>query len=285
MTIYGVTAASSQLGLLVLDELLGTVAAGQIVATTRDPAKLGAYAAKGVKVRKADYGDPASLDEALTGVDRLLLISGNEIGQRERQHGNVIAAAKQAGVSYLAYTSVLKGEASRLPVAPEHVATERLLARSGLNHDLLRHGWYSENYTASLAHQIASGEVVDACGSGRISAATRADFAAGDVGALLHSGGGNVYEFAGDESFTMDDFALALSEISGKPVTYRNLSQSDYAALLEGTGMPAPFAAMLAEVSALTAEGELEDDSRDLSRVAQRATTPIRDTIRAALGG
>lgn len=285
MTTYGVTAASSQLGVLVLDELLTKVAPGDIVATTRDPAKLASYAAKGVAVRLADYDDPASLATALAGVDRLLFISGNEVGRRETQHGNVIDVAKQAGVSYVAYTSVLNGEASRLPVAPEHVATERLLAESGLDYDLLRHGWYSENYTAALAHQVESGEVVDATGDGRISAATRADFAAGDVAALLRGSGGTVYELAGDEAFTMADFARILSEVSGKPVSFRNLSPADYARVLEQSGVPGPFATMLADSSAGAAAGELENHSGDLSRLAGRPTTPIRETIRQALGG
>src|SRR4029079_17891679 len=145
MTKYAVTGATGKLGRLVLDELLQKTDAANIVALARDPTTLQAYDQLGVDVRKADYDDPASVEAALQGVDRVLLISGNAVGQRERQHGAVIEAAKKAGVSYLAYTSVLNAQNSKLLMAPEHKITENLLAQSGLNYDLLRMPWYSEN--------------------------------------------------------------------------------------------------------------------------------------------
>jgi NAD(P)H dehydrogenase (quinone) len=187
MTTYAVTGATGKLGRLVLDELLTRADASDIVALARDPSALADYAAKGVQVRQADYDDPASLDAALGGVDRVLMISGNAVGQRERQHGAVIEAAKKAGVSYLAYTSVLNAQASKLLLAAEHVLTENLLQKSGLNYDVLRMPWYSENYTGSLAPSIEHGAIYGATGDGRLSTATRADLAGGAVGALLNS--------------------------------------------------------------------------------------------------
>lgn len=284
MTTYAVTGASGQLGTLVLDELLQKVEAKDIVAIVRDPSKIADHAAKGVEVRQADYDDPRTLKGALDGIDRLLLISGSVIGQRERQHGNVIDAAKEAGVSYLAYTSLLNADKSRLALAPEHVATEKLLAASGLNYDLLRNGWYSENYCGALGPSIEQGVVLGASGEGRLSTASRADFAAGAAAALVNGKGGDTYELAGDESFTMSEFAAELSRRSGKPVEYRNISEADYAKALEGAGLPPPVAAMLAETSALSGEGELESSSRDLSRLSGRPTTPIGETIAKALG-
>jgi len=285
MTTYAVTGATGKLGRLVLDELLQKADAGDIVALARDPAALDEYAAKGVQVRRADYDDPESLKQALQGVDRVLLISGNAVGQRERQHGAVIEAAKAAGVSYLAYTSILKGDRSRLALAPEHVATERLLKDSGLNYDVLRNGWYSENYTGGLAPSLESGKIFGAVGEGRLSTATRADLAAGAAAALLNGKGGETYELAGDESFTMSEFAQEVSRQSGRQVEYVNQSEGDYAKTLEGAGLPPPVATMLAGTSALSGEGELYDDSRSLSRLSGRPTTPIRDTIAAALKG
>ncbi|HWK41279.1 MAG TPA: SDR family oxidoreductase [Croceibacterium sp.] len=283
MTTYAVTGASGQLGKLVLEDLLRQVPASDIVALARDPAKLADYAAKGVQVRAADYDDPASLKAALTGVDRLLLISGNAVGQRERQHGNVIDAAKDAGVSYLAYTSILKGDKSRLQLAPEHVATEKLLASSGLNYDVLRNGWYSENYVGGLAHSVAAGKIFAAVGEGKLSTATRADFAAGAAAALVKGKGGDVYEFAGDDAWTMQDFAAEVSRQAGKPVEYVNQSEADYAKTLEGAGLPPPVAAMLSNTSVLSGEGELYDSSKTLSTLSGRPTTPISETIAAAL--
>jgi NAD(P)H dehydrogenase (quinone) len=281
---YAVTGASGQLGRLVLDEMLQKVPAGDVVAIVRDPSKLADFAAKGIDVRQADYDDPASLDAALAGVDRLLLISGNAVGQRERQHGNVINAAKKAGVSYLAYTSILHADSSKLALAPEHVATEKLLAASGLNYDLLRHGWYMENYTGNLAPSIASGAILGASGEGRVSPATRRDLAAGDAAALVGGKGGDVYECAGDESFTMAELAAEVSAASGKPVAFQNMEEADYAKVLEGVGLPPPVAAMLASTSKLTTQGELEDHSNDLSRLSGRPTTRVADAVRASLG-
>ena len=283
MTTYGVTGATGQLGRLVLDELLGKVAASDIVALARDPAALTDYAAKGVVVRQADYDQPDTLVAALEGVNRLLLISGNAVGQRERQHGAVIDAAKANGVSYLAYTSVLNAQASKLALAPEHKATENLLAASGLNYDALRCCWYSDNYMAGVAQSVESGAVYGASGDGRFSTASRADLAAGIAAALVSGKGGDIYELAGDSSWTMSEFAAEISRQSGKPVEYVNQSEAEYAATLESAGLPPPVAAMLASTSALAGEGQLECNSGDLSRLSGRPTTPIADSIAKAL--
>ena len=284
MTTYAVTGATGKLGRLVLDEMLQKVAPGQIVALARDPAALADYAMKGVEVRQADYDDPASLDAALQGVDRVLLISGNAVGQRGRQHGHAIAAAKKAGASYLAYTSILNARESKLALAPEHKETEELLEKSGLNHDVLRMPWYSDNYVGGLAPAIEAGAVYGASGQGRFSTASRADLAAGAAAALVDGKGGDIYELAGDTSWTMDDFAAEVSKHSGKPVKYVNQSEADYAKTLEGAGLPPPVAALLASTSYLAGEGQLYNDQRQLSQLSGRPTTPIGETIKAALG-
>src|SRR5262245_22628443 len=239
MTTYAVTGATGKLGRLVLDELLAKTDAANVVALARDPSALADYASKGVQVRQADYDDPASVEAALQGVERVLLISGNAVGQRERQHGAVIDAAKKAGVSYLAYTSVLNAQASKLLLAAEHVLTENLLQNSGLNYDVLRMPWYSENYTGALAPAIAHGAIYGATGEGRLSTATRADLAGGAVGAMLTSPGGKTYEFAGDQSWSMGEFAAEVGRQAGQPVSYVNQSEADYAKTLEGAGLPA----------------------------------------------
>ena len=285
MTTYAVTGATGKLGRLVLDELLTKVDAKDVVALARDPTALQAYDQLGVQVRQADYDDPASLDAALAGVDRLLLISGNAVGQRERQHGAVLEAAKAAGVSYLAYTSVLNAQASKLMLAPEHVATEKLLEKSGLNYDVLRMPWYSENYTGALGPAIEHGAIYGATGDGKLSTASRADLAAAAVGALIRSPGGKTYELAGNHPWSMQEFADEVSRQSGKPVKYVNQSESDYKATLEGAGLPPPVATLLASTSYLAGHGELFSDSTDLRDLAGRPSTPIKDTIAAALNG
>lgn len=283
MTTYAVTGATGKLGRLVLDELLSQVAPGDVVALARDPGALADYDARGVQVRRADYDDPATLDAALQGVDRLLLISGNAVGQRERQHGAVIDAAKRAGVGYLAYTSVLNAQASKLPIVPEHVATEKLLAASGLNVDVLRMPWYSENYVGALAPSIEHGAIYGATGEGKLSTASRTDLAAAAVGALLNSSGGKTYELAGNHPWTMGEFAEEVTRQAGKPVRYVNQSEPDYAKTLEGVGLPPPVAAMLASTSYLAGHGELYSESQDLHQLTGRPSTPIAETIRQAL--
>jgi len=280
---YAVTGASGKLGHLVLDELLLKANPHDIVALARDPSALTDYAQKGIEVRKADYDDPASLAAALNGVDRVLLISGNAVGQRERQHGAVIEAAKKAGVSYLAYTSVLNAQASKLMLAPEHIATEKLLEGSGLNHDVLRMPWYSENYTGALQQAIEHGAIYGSTGEGKLATASRADLAAAAVGALINSPGGRTYELAGNHPWTMQEFADEVSRQSGKPVKYVNQSECHYKATLEGAGLPPPVATLLASTSYLAGAGELYSDSTDLRDLAGRESTPIKDTIAAAL--
>jgi NAD(P)H dehydrogenase (quinone) len=180
---------------------------------------------------------------------------------------------------------VLNAQASKLMLAPEHVATEKLLEKSGLNHDVLRMPWYSENYTGALGPAIEHGAIYGATGEGKLATASRADLAAAAVGALIRSPGGRTYELAGDHPWTMHEFADEVSRQSGKPVKYVNQSESDYKSTLEGAGLPPPVATLLASTSYLAGHGELYSDSKDLSELAGRPSTPIKDTIAAALKG
>ncbi|MFC0153364.1 SDR family oxidoreductase [Xanthomonas dyei] len=280
-----VTGASGQLGALVVDALLNHVPASRIVATARDTASLAEFAKRDITVRQADYADPHSLDLAFAGVGRVLLVSSNAVGARVEQHRNVIDAAKRAGVELLAYTSILRAETSTLSLAEEHLLTEALLRESGLPHVLLRNGWYTENYTGSIAAEVAHGGAMGSSGEGKLSTATRADYAAAAAAVLASDApqAGQVYELAGDTAFTMAEYAAALSQLAGKPVVYHDLPEADYAAALVQVGVPAGFAQVLAQCSASSRGGSLFDDSHTLSRLIGRPTTPWRDTVAAAL--
>lgn len=281
---YAVTGASGQLGRLVIADLLTRVDASQVVALVRDPAKVADLAAQGVVVRMFDYGHADTLAPALAGVDRLLLISSSEVGQREAQHRAVIDAAKAAGVGFIAYTSILRADTSPMGLAVEHLATEEMIRASGLAYALLRNGWYTEKHTRSAPAEVAHGAVIGSTDDGRISAAARSDYAAAAAVVLTDGITDNrVLELAGDNSFTLADYAAALATASGKPVAYRDLPEAAYCQALEDIGLPAPFAAMLAESSAKAAGGSLFDDGRVLSRLIGRPTTPMADTVAAAL--
>jgi NAD(P)H dehydrogenase (quinone) len=277
-----ITGATGHLGQLTLTELLKTVPASQLVAIVRNPAKAETLAQQGVIVRQAEYGDQAALTAALNGVDKLLLISSSEVGQRAVQHRNVIDAAKAAGVKFIAYTSLLHADQSPLGLHVEHVDTEQYLAASGIPYALLRNGWYSENYLASAPAALAHGVFIGSAGEGKIASATRGDYAAAAAKVISSEGhAGKVYELAGDESWTLSELAAELSKQSGKPVVYQNLSEADFAAALKGAGLPEAFANLLADSDAGAAKGGLFDSSRTLSTLIGRPTTPIRDSIRA----
>lgn len=280
-----VTGASGHLGRLTVQALLDRgVAANRIIATARTPESLADFADLGVVVRHADYSDPQSLKEAFAGADRVLLISSNAVGQRIEQHRNVIEAAQRAGVELLGYTSITRADTSSLALAAEHLATERFLAESGIPHVLLRNSWYFENYTDQIPVQLQFGAVLGAAGSGRVSGASRADYAAGAAAAIAaEDQAGKIYEFGGDFAFTLADYAAALAAAAGTEVAYQDLPQADYAAALESNGVPKPFAEILADSDRGIAEGELLADSGELAKLIGRPTTALADAVAAAL--
>ena len=274
------TGATGQLGQFVVEALLKSVPAKEIVAIVRNPAKAEALSKQGLIVRQGDYNDQAALTQALAGVEKLLLISSSEVGQRAAQHRNVINAAKAAGVKFIAYTSLLHADTSPLGLHVEHVETEKLLAESGIPFALLRNGWYSENYLASAPAALAHGVFIGAAGEGNIASATRADYAAAAARVISEEGhAGKVYELAGDSAWTLSDLAALLSEASGKKVVYQNLSEADFAAALKGAGLPDGLAEMLADSDIGASKGGLFDDSQTLSKLIGRPTTSIADSV------
>ena len=281
-----VTGASGQLGRLVIDRLLETVPAARIVALVRDPETGSRLAALGVGVRVGDYARPETLDAALAGSDRVLLVSSNAVGQRVAQHRNVVAAAKRAGVGLLAYTSVLHADTSALGLADEHRQTEALLRESGVPFVLLRNGWYTENYTAAIPAALARHALIGGAGEGRIASAARADYAAA-AAAVLTAGAdwnGRVLELAGDEAYTLSELAAEIARQSGQPVAYRNMPEANHRAALLGAGLPDALAELIANSDAAAADGALFDDGRELGSLIGRPTTPMAASVAAALG-
>lgn len=279
-----VTGATGHLGQRVIHNLLNTHDAQKIVAIVRNPAKAQQLAEKNVLVRQADYSDPAALALALQGVEKLLLISSSEVGQRAAQHRNIIDAAKTAGVQLIAYTSLLRADTSPLGLHEEHVETENYLAQSGVPFVLLRNGWYSENYLASVPAALEHGVFIGSAGDGKIASATREDYAAAAATVLsLDNQAGKVYELAGDSAWTLSELADKISTLTGKTVVYQNLSEADFAATLKQAGLPDAIATMLADSDIGASKGGLFDDSDQLSRLIGRPTTSIDDSLKAIL--
>jgi NAD(P)H dehydrogenase (quinone) len=280
-----VTGASGHLGRLVIDALLKTQPASQIVAAARNTAKVKDLAARGVSVREADYDRPGTLDAALAGIDKVLLISSSEIGKRTRQHKAVIESANRGGVKLIAYTSVLHADTSVLGLAEEHRQTEEALRASGVQFVLLRNGWYTENYAASIPSAIEHGAFLGSAKDGRISSATRQDYAEAAAAVLLSSEdlAGSIFELSGDASYTLADLAAEVSRQSGKTVVYKDLPAEEYRAVLVGAGLPEPIAALLADSDVGASKGALFDDSHALSRLIGRPTTSLATVIASTL--
>lgn len=280
MTI-ALTGATGQLGRLAIAALKARFPNEAVIALARTPASA---ADLGVTVREADYTRAETLAPALAGVDVLVLISSNDFNDRAGQHIRVIDAARAAGVGRIIYTSILKGDASPMVLAADHIATEAYLKASGVPYTLLRNGWYTENYTGSLAGAIAAGAMIGSAGEGQVSTAARADYAeAIAVVAATDGHAGKIYELAGDTAYTLAEMAAEVSRQTGKEIPYNSLPEATYAGILQSFGLPEGFAAVLADCDVKASKGALFDDSKTLSRLIGRPTTPMAVTVAAAL--
>lgn len=279
-----VTGATGALGRLVVEDLLTRVPADRVAVVVRDAAKAADFSGRGVEVRVADYNDPASLDAAFHAGDRVLLISGNEIGRRVAQHTAVLKAAAAAGVAQFAYTGVLGGPEADFELAAEHRATEQAILDSGIPYTFLRNGWYHENYTRDLATHLEHGALVGSAGEGRVASAARADYAA--AAAVVLTGEGHLnraYELSGDVAWTLTEYAAEVTAQSGRQVAYNELPAEEHRAVLTGAGLPEAFAAIFVDVDAAIGRGRLGSTSGDLSRLIGRPTTPVSEAIAGAL--
>lgn len=277
----GITGATGQLGRLVVENLKRKVAAENLVALVRTPEKASDL---GIETRAFDYEKPESLAGTLQGIDHLLLISGNEVGKRRQQHENVIKAAQQAEVKWIVYTSLLHADRSTLSLAEEHKATEDALKASGIAYTILRNGWYTENYTSSVPGTVKAGVLLGNAGEGKISSATREDFAeAAAVVLTSENQEGKVYELAGDNYFTLTDLAAEISRQTGKEIPYKNLPETEYAEMLKSFGLPEGMAKVIASFDTGAANNDLFDDSKQLSRLIGRPTTSLAQSVKDIL--
>ncbi|WP_093914939.1 SDR family oxidoreductase [Sulfitobacter marinus] len=285
MTKILITGATGQLGQLVLDALSAKAVPVETIAVlVRRQEAAAELQAKGYDVRLGDYSDADNLEAAFAGLDRLLFISSPEIGQRVPQHLNVIKAAKSAGVSFIAYTSLLKADTSKIGFAPEHIATEEALAASGLDYCLLRNAWYTENYLMALPQILEMGQHFGAAGDAKFAPATRADLAQAAAEVLVSAGHeGKIYELAGDDAFTYPEYASTIGELAGKDIAYVDMPEAAYQQALESAGVPGLMASLLANADVAAKEGSLFDDRKGLSKLIGRPTTSLETVLKEAL--
>ncbi|MFD9266332.1 SDR family oxidoreductase [Streptomyces goshikiensis] len=279
-----VTGATGALGRLVVEELLSRVPADRLAVVVRNKEKAADLAERGIDVRIADYDDAASLAGAFHAGDRVLLISGSEVGRRVPQHTAVIEAAKSAGVAQLAYTGILGGPEADFELAAEHKVTEQAILDSGLPYTFLRNGWYHENYTGNLGTVLEHGAVVGSAGAGRVASAARADYAAAAAVVLTGDGHlGRVYELSGDTAWSLAEYAAEVAAQAGRAVAYTEVPAEAHLSILTGAGLPEGFAALLVDVDSAISRGRLAGTGGNLSRLIGRPTTPVSEAIAGAL--
>ncbi|MCC8402397.1 SDR family oxidoreductase [Paraburkholderia sp. MMS20-SJTN17] len=281
-----ITGANGNLGRLVIKGLLQSIPASQTVAAVRSPEKADDLRTLGVQIREADYDRPETLIEAFKGVEKLLLISAVQPGERFRQHRAVIDAARQTGVKLIAYTSLLRAGTSNLILADEHNRTEAYLKTAGVNFVVLRNGWYLENHTSGLAGALANSAITGSAGQGRFASASRADYADAAVTVLTQPGHANqTYELAGDDAYSLAELAEEVSKQVGRTIVYNHLSAADYESALLGFGLPKMIADVVVDADLKASAGELNSTSRDLSRLLGRSTTTLAQAVTVALRG
>lgn len=277
----GITGATGQLGQLVVQKLKDKNPDAKLVALVRNPDKAKPL---DLEAKAFDYEQPESLPKALEDIDRLVFISGSEIGKRETQHKNVINAAKQAQVKQIAYTSLLHADTSSMILAPEHLATEKMLQDSGIPHTILRNGWYTENYTAGLKQAVEQGAIIGSAGDGKISSATREDYAEAIAETIINDDHtGKTYELAGDQTYTMQDLAAEVSKQTGKNIEFVNLPEAEYAQKLQEIGLPEGMAKAFASLDYSASKNDLHDEGGELARLINRPTTSLSQAVKTGL--
>jgi NAD(P)H dehydrogenase (quinone) len=280
-----ITGATGPLGRHAVEALLARgVPAGQIVAAGRNAGRLADLAGRGVRTARIDYGDPATMKVAFAGADALLLVSGSEVGHRIEQHRNAVDAAADAGVGRIVYTSAPKATTTALVIAPEHKATEEMIAASGLPATILRNGWYHENQLPALGQARSTGEVLASAGNGRTASASRRDFAEAAAVVLTEDGHvGKVYELSGDKSWDYTELAATFGVILGRPVVYHSVSPDEHRQILLDAGVDEPTIGFLLALDQNVRDGLLAETTGELQALIGRPTTPLAEGLRAGL--
>jgi len=279
-----VTGATGQLGSLVVESLLKSVSPERLAVSVRDPMKAEGLRQQGVDVRQGDFDRPETLKDAFAGADRILIIS--TMGDNEtriRQHSAAVAAAKEAGVRFIAYTSVANAAKSPLSLAEVHRKTEEAIRETGIPYSFLRNNWYLENELGTVQAVLGGAPWVTSAGSGRVGWALRRDYAEAAAAVLAGDGHENtVYELSG-EPLTYDELAAALAEVLGREVPVLHVDDEAYVSTLKSAGLPDPVVQMLVGTQRAIREGALDVRSEDLVKLLGRPLPPIQDALRAIL--
>jgi NAD(P)H dehydrogenase (quinone) len=282
-----VTGATGRLGRLTVENLLKRgVAADSVAVAVRAPDRAADLAALGVRIREGDYDRPETLPAAFAGADVLVLVSANapDNALRVAQHTAGVAAAREAGVGRIVYTSIPQADTNPILLARVHEATEALIRESGIPFTFLQNNWYFENYTANIPHALEHGGLVGTAGDALFAAAAIADYA--EAAAVVASTDGHVgasYELTGDAAWTLADLAAEVAEQSGKPFTYTDVTPEQLAEFFTGVGLPASLIALLVDAEVQSRGGALATVTTELRDLIGRPTTTLAQAVAEAL--
>jgi NAD(P)H dehydrogenase (quinone) len=281
-----ITGATGQLGGLVIQNLLKTVPASEIVAVVRNVEKASALAALGVEIRQGDYLDPESLQKAFADADKLLFISSPDSDDTLRvvQHANVVKAARDAGVKHIAYTSYAFAEMSKIPLAQVHLATEHAIRTTNIPYTFLRNSLYTEVFVNPALHaSVEHGAVVTNTGAGRLNTVSREDLALAAAAVLIGEGHQNkTYSLVSGQTWSYDELSQIISEVSGKQVVHQSVSFDEEKHILLNAGLPEAIAVLMAGIYHAVSEGETSQTADDLQNLIG-SPTPLKVTVKQAL--
>ncbi len=279
-----VTGATGQLGTAVITNLLKKTSASQIAALVRDETKAAALKEQGVDIRVGSYDDPASLDKAMQGIEKVLLIAGTDEEKRLRQHQNVLDAAKKAGVQCIAYTSrALKDRTTLVNKLMEgHFQTEDYIKECGLEYIIFRNILYMD----TIPQFVGGGKVFETginlpTGQGRVPFALRSEMGEAIAHALLEKGISNrIYTLTGSESYSFDDVAATLADLSGKKVNYTPADRSVFAAQMKDRGTPELMVQRVVGFLTDIKNGQEADVSPDLEHLLRRKPASLKQGLK-----
>ena len=283
-----VTGASGKLGGQVIETLLtNSVPANQIAALIRNTNKATDLKEKGIDIRLGDYDNKAALDEAMKGVDKVLLVSGGNADNGLDQHYNVVDAAKKAGVKCMAYTSHCLTDRSTLvnKLMLRHFETEDYIIASGMNHILFRNILYMDSMaTFMIGKNWLENGINLPAGDGCVSYALRSDEAEA-IGNVLTGDNCNnrIYNFTGSSMYSFYDVADTLSELSGKEIIYTPVDAETYKANAKESGIPGH--ALEAIISFMTdiKNGQGSTVSTDMEKALGRKPVDLKAGLKLLL--
>jgi NAD(P)H dehydrogenase (quinone) len=282
MTTFLVTGANGKLGRHVT-QLLLDAKAGTVVAASRDPSQLADLAARGAQTRRADFDDPASLDGAFKGVDRLLIISTDSLGTGRRlaQHAAAVAAAKTAGVGHIVYTSMPKPETSAVTFAGDHLGTENTIKATGIPYTILRNSWYQENLLTSLPAALKGGQWYSSAMDGRTPYIAHADCARAAAAALIQAPANQTFTLTGPELLTAQQIAALASKVTGKPLHVVEVTDEELAAGMAHAGLPEAINPMLVSFDTNTRQGGFDILTDDVETLTGQKPSPVEAFLAA----